>query len=209
MRLSLVFFLAVILLTGCTSQQAVIADYEREQMRLEAENEQLRSELANVQGGVAALRRDLQRAEADVRLLQQPAPGSGLEEQGETVEVLQTDVYFESGSALLTSQGQDRLNDVATRLKQVYPRRVIRVEGHTDSKPVGPSLQRTYPSNWELSAARAAAVVRHLEQRHAVRSERFELVGYGPFRPIGSNDTAEGRTANRRVRIAVLATTIE
>jgi len=199
----------MVAMTGCTSQQAVIAEYEREQMRLEAENDRLRTELAEINGGVAALRRDLQQAEADLRLLQAPAPGSGLEEQGETVEVLQTDVFFESGSAQLTVQGQERLNDVAQRLKQVYARRVIRVEGHTDSKPVGPTLQRTYPTNWELSVARAAAVVRHLEQRHNVRPERFELVGYGPFRPVGSNATAEGRTANRRVRIAVLAATIE
>lgn len=196
-------------MTGCTSQQAVIAEYEREQLRLETANERLRAELAEVQGGAAALRRDLQQAEADLRLLQAPAPGSGLEEQGETVEVLQTDVFFESGSAQLTQEGKARLNDVAQRLKQVYPGRIIRVEGHTDSKPVGPTLQRTYPTNWELSAARAAAVVRHLEQQHNVRPERFELVGYGPFRPIVPNQTAKGRTANRRVRIAVLAATIE
>ena len=87
---------------------------------------------------------------------------------------------------------------------KTYPDRPIRVEGHADNVPFGPSLQEKYPSNWELSAARAAAVARHLIDEHEVDPDRFGILGFGSTRPVADNDTAAGRWLNRRVRIAVL-----
>ena len=124
--------------------------------------------------------------------------------RGETIEILSTDVYFESGSAQLTPEGVDKLQGVAQRIKTQYAGRPIRVEGYTDDKPIGDRLKETYPSNWELSAARAAAVVRHLQWTHEIAPTRFEVVGFGPYQPTATNETAEGRRENRRVRIAVL-----
>jgi chemotaxis protein MotB len=124
--------------------------------------------------------------------------------RGETVEVLSTDLYFESGSAQLTPEGVDKLKSVAQTLTRDYPDRIIRVEGYTDNKPIGDKLKSRFPSNWELSTGRASAVVRHLQWTHEIAPERFEVVGFGPYQPIATNDTAEGRRENRRVRIAVL-----
>lgn len=129
---------------------------------------------------------------------------SGVLHRGETIEVLSTDLYFESGSAQLTPEGVEKLKGIAARLKRDYPERTIRVEGYTDDKPIGDKLKDKFPSNWELSAARAAAVVRHLQWTHDIDPERFEVVGFGPYQPLASNETAEGRQENRRVRIAVL-----
>ena len=124
--------------------------------------------------------------------------------RGETVEVLLSDLFFESGSADLTPEGQARLDATAQKLARDYAGRTVRVEGHTDTQPIGPSLKGRYPSNWELSAARAAAVARYLETAHNLPPGRMEAVGLGPYDPVDSNATAEGRARNRRVRLAVL-----
>jgi chemotaxis protein MotB len=127
--------------------------------------------------------------------------------RGETVEVLSTDLHFKSGSADLSPEGVEKLKGVAERIKRKFPERNLRVEGFTDSRPIGERLVDRFPSNWELSAARAAAVVRHLRWTHGIAADRFEVVGFGPHQPVATNETAEGRRQNRRVRIAVLPPT--
>jgi chemotaxis protein MotB len=124
--------------------------------------------------------------------------------RGETIEVLSTDLFFESGSAQLTNEGVERLVSVAEMLRTQYADRAIRVEGYTDDNPIGDRLSQRFPSNWELSAARASAVVRHLQWTHELSPDRFEVVGFGQYQPIATNETAEGRSENRRVRVAVL-----
>lgn len=169
-------------------------------------------------GAIATLRADLDAAYAQLEIargerdaalarvaeLERALATSGTGERGETVAVLQSDILFESGSAQLTPEGVRRLVDVAQRLRSQFPGGFIRVEGHTDSQPIGPALQATYPSNWELSAARAAIVARHLQNTHNFPGDRIEIVGFGHFHPEGSNATAEGRERNRRVRVAVM-----
>jgi chemotaxis protein MotB len=78
--------------------------------------------------------------------------------------------------------------------------KVIRVEGHTDDVPAGGA----YPTNWELSTARALAVVRFL-QSQGIDPSRLAAAGYGEYRPIAPNDTAEGRSQNRRIEIVLAA----
>ena len=77
----------------------------------------------------------------------------------------------------------------------------VYVEGHTDHKKIMEEFQERWPSNWELGAFRAAAVTRYLTNELGLPAERFGAVSYGPFHPIASNDTAEGRSENRRVVI--------
>jgi len=156
----------------------------------------LSEEVARLEDENARLRQDLINARQRAT--------SGVMRRGETVEVLSTDLYFESGSAQLTPEGVDKLKSVAQTLTRDYPDRIIRVEGYTDDKPIGDKLKSRFPSNWELSTGRASAVVRHLQWTHEIAPERFEVVGFGPYQPIATNDTAEGRRENRRVRIAVL-----
>jgi chemotaxis protein MotB len=113
---------------------------------------------------------------------------------------MRTDILFPSGSAKLAEDAVDiieRLGDVLGP----YPN-PIRVEGHTDNKPIKTAV---FYSNWELSAARAGSVVRVLSS-HGVSPNRLAVVGYGEQRPQQPNDTAEGRNANRRVVVVILST---
>ena len=115
------------------------------------------------------------------------------------VEVeIRTDILFASGVADLSAGALPPLNILATTLAR-YPN-PVRVEGHTDNRPINTT---TFPSNWELSAARAASVV-HLFAKGGVDPARLAVIGLGEFRPAQSNDTVEGRNANRRVLIVIL-----
>lgn len=120
--------------------------------------------------------------------------------QDELQLAITNDILFASGSAALVDEAIPVLNDVAQILQA--SQNAIKVEGFTDNIPIATAH---FPSNWELSAARAAAVVRALSDA-GVSPKRLAAVGYGEFAPIASNSTAEGRKANRRVLIRVLAT---
>ena len=123
---------------------------------------------------------------------------------GRTIETLLVDDLFEPASATLTENGRDRLDEAADSLINRHVGDLIRIEAHSDSSPVGASLAETYPSNWELSAARAAAIVRYLVEEHDMPTGQVEVVSYGSSRPVARNDSAAGRQKNRRIRIAVL-----
>ena len=112
------------------------------------------------------------------------------------------DVLFDYGTATLKAGGKDELEKVGETFKG-YTDKIIRVVGHTDNVPVTKSLQSTYPSNWELSVARATNVVRFL-QEVGVPPERMLAVGRGEFDPVASNDTPEGRQKNRRIEIMLI-----
>jgi chemotaxis protein MotB len=111
---------------------------------------------------------------------------------------INTDILFPSGSAGFSDQAQPVLDKLADVLKP-FPNS-IRVEGHTDDRPIRTA---EFPSNWELSAARAASVV-HEFTKAGIGPLRLEIVGFGEFRPLQANDTAAGRNANRRVAILIL-----
>ncbi len=115
------------------------------------------------------------------------------------VEVqIKTDILFPSGSAEIQPAAVAILERLATILaERPYP---IRIEGHTDNRPIK-TVQ--FPSNWELSAARASRIVRLFEQRGIV-SNRMVVAGMGENRPLSDNDTAAGRNHNRRVALVIL-----
>jgi chemotaxis protein MotB len=191
-------------LTGCASTDPPLVDpslVAAEQARADALQAERDAALAARDGARAAL--DEARTEnARLRARLGAADAQGL--RGETVGVLQTDLYFESGSAQLTPAGVAQLELLARRLQTEYAGREVRVEGYTDDRPIKEELKATYPSNWELSAARAAMVARHLQWTHGFAPERLVVVGYGSYRPLADNATEEGRRENRRVRLAVL-----
>ncbi len=112
---------------------------------------------------------------------------------------LESDVIFDSGSAKLSTQGLETLRDIAQKY-QNYPDRIMSIEGHTDNIPIAGNLARFYPTNWELSAARAAAAANFFTQQ-GVPEDKLRIVGFGALQPITSNDTEEGRAANRRIEI--------
>jgi len=111
---------------------------------------------------------------------------------------LRTDILFPSGSATLSPPARAVLEKLADTLKPLpYP---MRVEGHTDNRPINTF---NFPSNWELSAARAASVV-HLLTERGIDASRLAVIGLGEFRPQANNSTEEGRNTNRRVSIVIL-----
>ena len=129
---------------------------------------------------------------------------SRLRDGGQTVSVFRADALFEPSTATLAPEGKERLKAAAAQLRQTYPGRIVRVEGHSDATPPDSSLQDRFPTNWELSAARAAAVVRTLIAFSGLDDGQFVALGFGATRPVASNETERGRHRNRRVRVAVL-----
>ena len=113
---------------------------------------------------------------------------------------MKTDILFPSGSARLDDSAVTIIEQLGSVLSP-FPN-PIRVEGHTDNKPIKTAV---FYSNWELSAARAGSVVRVLSS-HGVGPERLAVIGYGEQRPLKANDSADGRNANRRVVIVILST---
>lgn len=114
--------------------------------------------------------------------------------------VLQEDVLFDSGQAVVKEQAKPFLNTVAGLIKTIP--NMVEVEGHTDSqRVVQPSR---YTSNWNLSGERAANVVNYFINEEGISSDRFNIAGYADTRPVATNDTAEGRLKNRRVVIVIL-----
>jgi chemotaxis protein MotB len=111
---------------------------------------------------------------------------------------INTDILFPSGSGAFSTAAEPVLDKLAEVLKP-FPN-PIRVEGHTDDRPIHTAA---FPSNWELSAARAASVV-HQFTKQGIDPLRLEIVGFGEFHPRQPNDSSDGRNANRRVAILVL-----
>lgn len=112
---------------------------------------------------------------------------------------LNTTILFPSASVALYPEAEEVLRQLAAILRP-FPN-PIRVEGFTDSRPINTEV---FPSNWELSAGRAARVVR-LFAEEGVAPERMAVVGFGEYRPVADNRTPEGRAQNRRVSLIVLA----
>ena len=121
-----------------------------------------------------------------------------IEQRGLAIRVLTDSLLFTSGSATLESQGQPLLTEIAALLNvdHVHP---IAVEGNTDNVPISGGA---FPSNWELSTARASSVVRFLISK-GVDSQRLSAVGYAEQHPIATNSTPAGRALNRRVEIVL------
>ncbi len=111
-------------------------------------------------------------------------------------------IFFDSGKATLKTGGKDVLSKVAEALKS-YEDKVIRVVGHTDNIPMTSTLKAVFPSNWELSVARATNVV-HFLQEAGIPPERLVPSGRGEYDPVASNDTPEGRQKNRRIEIMLI-----
>jgi len=122
------------------------------------------------------------------------------EERGLVVSIVAEGVLFTPGSATLEPAGRVILDTIAEALTGLPNQ--LSVEGHTDDVPIATAQ---FPSNWELSTARASSVLRYLTDRHGVSQDRLSAAGYADRRPVASNETSGGRAQNRRVDIAVIA----
>jgi chemotaxis protein MotB len=109
-------------------------------------------------------------------------------------------VLFNSGEAQVSKRGEGVLMKLGTILAAIQDKQ-IQVSGHTDNTPVGEKKLAQFPTNWELSVARATNVVRFLQDKAQVPGERLLASGYGEFHPVASNKSSSGRARNRRIEI--------
>jgi chemotaxis protein MotB len=171
-------------------QQRAVAALQRERLTLEhqaVETENL-------------ARAEIVIATAAANAGAQEAVSFDREDRGLVVSIVSDDVLFDPGSAQLRSDGVDVLDAVAGGL--VALPNTLSIEGHTDWIPIATDR---YPSNWELSTARASAVLRYLNLRHGVPAGRMVAGGYADQQPKADNFTVEGRAVNRRVDIVVMS----
>ncbi len=122
-----------------------------------------------------------------------------LEARGLVVTIVSDKVLFDPGQADLRPEGRQIVDNLAAALDKLPNQ--LSVEGHTDNTPIS----GRFPSNWELSTARATTVLRELIDRHGFSADRLQAAGYADTRPVATNDTPDGRAANRRVELVVLA----
>lgn len=122
-------------------------------------------------------------------------------EADDTLKVIFIDkILFDSGSVDINVRGKELLMIMAGSLKDAQNQEIL-VEGHTDDVPLSAALRKRFPSNWELSTARAAAVARFLHQAAGIEPEKLSARGYSFYRPVASNETEKGRRQNRRIEI--------
>ncbi|MEN1968190.1 flagellar motor protein MotS [Lentibacillus sp. N15] len=115
------------------------------------------------------------------------------------VLVLQESILFDTGEAVILDSGKPFLNKIGSLLKKLP--NAVKVEGHTDSRSIS---NYRYPSNWELSSARASSVIRYLISENQFDKARFSSVGYGDTRPVVPNTSEKNWSKNRRVEIVIL-----
>jgi chemotaxis protein MotB len=210
------FVIAVLALTAVTrSRQAAQAKAELTEAQAAAaqsaaEARDLKGKLAESLARVAELEKEKEASTQTHQSLEDEMR-SALESKDVTISQLQGKltvnildrVMFDSGEAQLKSDGATVLRKVAGILAQ-HPELKIHVVGHTDNVPIRAAARGRFPSNWELSTARATAAVRFLAEQCGVDARRMGAVGYGEFRPVADNSTTEGRAKNRRIAITIL-----
>jgi chemotaxis protein MotB len=118
---------------------------------------------------------------------------------GTTIIRLEDTILFSSGSAILNDRGQQTLALVADTLAE-FPNHLISIEGHTDHRPIMSPLSEKYPTNWELSAARASFAIRHL-MAQGLPAKQFQAVGFANTRPIAMDTDYKSQRKNRRIEI--------
>ncbi|MCH8327659.1 MAG: OmpA family protein [Candidatus Marinimicrobia bacterium] len=188
-------------------QDAVIGDLRQELSEAAAEIEQLEADLedlgkqsrstlaevdANYQDLVAGLQNEISDGEIIITSLKDKL----------TVNIVDQ-VLFLSGQASVKDDGKRVLATLAGVLKEISAKQ-IQIIGHTDNVPIGRRLRALYPSNWELSAARATHVARYMIDELDLDPRHFSVAGFGEFRPVATNTTDAGRQRNRRIEIILL-----
>ena len=183
------------------------AEVEQRLERIEAEKADLASLKNELSRNVQAKQEELDKLKGTYDELQEKmkaeiAKGEiRLSQAGGRLKVDMVDkVLFESGEALISKRGAEVLSRVGAVLARVQDKQV-QVSGHTDDAPISARLTDKFPTNWELSTARATNVVRYLQEKAGVPAQRLVAAGYGPYHPIASNATPSGRARNRRIEI--------
>lgn len=192
-----------------------LAKAQADQSVLEQKLEVLAREKTELAANAQRLAADLQHSEAELAQLKatydslqdklKAEIGRGdirISRSGDRIQVDLVDkILFDSGEAVLSTRGQEVLGRLASVLMTIDDKQ-IQVSGHTDDSPItSEELRKQFPSNWELSVARAVNVVRQLSEVGGVPPQRLLAAGYGQFHPLNANATPRGRALNRRIEI--------
>jgi chemotaxis protein MotB len=187
--------------------QTKIAALETQRAQLEAEKEELEAAKLELSRSVQVKEGELVELKGTYDQIQDKLKAEiahgdiRLEQTGGKLRVALVDkVLFDSGEAQISKRGEEVLARVAEILAGL-PDQQIQVSGHTDRTPITSKLVAQFPTNWELSVARATNVVRFLAEKANVPPQRLVASGYGEYKPVASNKTASGRARNRRIEI--------
>jgi len=183
-----------------------IAELRQRLSAIESENIRLAQELADAQKAREEKVREVSSTYEQLvdKMKSEIAKGQVTisELQGRLTVNMVDAILFDSGRAEVKPEGLVVLGKVIEILKSVNDK-AIRIEGHTDAIPISGSLAQRYPTNWELSAARAINVARYL-QKQAINPGQLSAAGFGEFKPVADNATVEGRAKNRRIEIVLV-----
>lgn len=157
---------------------------------LEAKSKELEAKSKQYEELAGSLKEQIQSGQVEISEL-----------RGKMTVKLKDKVVFSSGSAALNKQGRDALDAVAKAFQGLQGKTVV-VAGYTDNVPT--SAKGAFKDNWDLSTARAVSVVRYLQTK-GVEPKMLGAAGFAEYRPLASNDSAEGRSQNRRIEIALTA----
>ena len=191
-----------------------IIDLRTQISELEKENEDLKQRVDTLQVEAEALERQREEEKNEMKSTYEDLL-EGMKSEIEKGEITITqlkgklkvnmldEILFDSGKTTIKPEGVEVLERVGEILSNVKDR-AINVEGHTDNVPIGPELARRYPTNWELSAARATNVARYLQEKIGIDPTFLSATGYGEYHPVASNESEEGQARNRRIEIVLV-----
>jgi len=176
-----------------------VADLDAANTRLKAENarlvkareEQVQKVSSTYENMIEKMKSEISRGQITISEL-----------KGKLTVNMVDSILFDSGKAEVKKGGLEILGKVISILKDVSDKS-IRIEGHTDNVQIVGILARRYPTNWELSAARAINVARHLQDQ-GIDPGHLSAVAYGEWKPVATNDTVEGKAKNRRIEIILV-----
>jgi chemotaxis protein MotB len=165
----------------------------------------MRTEIASAENRLRALATEAVASEAETRDLKAELESLGVSvtPRGAYISVGLADrLLFDAGQVLIHDRAREKLLAVGRALKKRFPDRLISIEGHSDSRPPD-KMAAYYPTNWELSTARAMSVLRFLADEVGIAPERICAAGFADCRPVAKEDSDDARAANRRVEIVV------
>ncbi len=179
----------------CNDYKEILAARDVSIVELQAQIAEREAAIAEGQQLAGELREQISQVEAEKAVL--------VEQLGEIVTVtIPDEVMFASGQTMILETMVPILEALSDAIVE-YPEWDIHVEGYTDDQKIWEDFHEVWPTNWELGAARAAAVTRYMTNWLDMDATRFAVVSYGPFHPVGDNETVEGREQNRFVRIVL------
>ena len=212
--------LSILLVFSCVSKNKYVelenqANTTRE--RLEQENKSLSNQVAQLERELDKERTTVEVQKKEISELDQTRQEieSNLKSQiaskevriqeieGKLMVTFVDKILFDSGSVKIKPEGQEVILRLAESFKDKADQMIV-VQGHTDDVKIGGALLAKFPTNWELSAARATAVVRFLQEQGGIEPERLTASGFSYYKPVASNEDEEGRKQNRRIEIMLI-----